>query len=313
MENALIKLDNVHRLHRLTKCDISPSGEYVVLGDSRGWVSSYNLTGPELQLNVGTDETSPITGIGIDAVDLSFYSAAQDGTVFHKRLPGGGVSFPVNDPVDLKGPGGPSALNVMALSPDRKKMAFCLGGRVYVWDGLGASLPQEVGRGSLTILNLSWHPDSKHLITSDGRWDCIMWDTSSRTEIRRYRGPKWGAISDIDVSPDGQKLLVTYGGNYPREFDLDIENHIRQIDPVQYRVLAARYGAEGNSLALSVLGRQQGAFLVTDLSFNIRSELTHRNNPIEDFAFARGGELILVAGGDGVGYIYDYQQLRRGT
>jgi Tol biopolymer transport system component len=116
-----------------------------------------------------------------------------------------------------------NGLQELALSPDGKKVAFTVRGKIFAASSHDGGNGQRVSAAGLVQQRPAWAPDSRRLAFADdreGRYHIYLFDFVSREERRLTMG----AENDLSPvwSPDGLSLAYVHGGN---------ELHVLSLDP----------------------------------------------------------------------------------
>ena len=116
-----------------------------------------------------------------------------------------------------------NGLQELALSPDGKKLAFTVRGKIFAASSHDGGNGQRVSAAGLVQQQPSWAPDSRRLAFADdhdGRYHIYLFDFVSREKRRLTTGVE-NDLSPV-WSPDGLSLAYVHGGN---------ELHVLSLDP----------------------------------------------------------------------------------
>ena len=116
-----------------------------------------------------------------------------------------------------------NGVQALALSPDGKKVAFTVRGKIFAASSKDGGNGQRVSTVGLVQQQPAWAPDSRRLAYSDdreGRFHIYLYDFISHVEHRLTTGTE----NDVTPvwSPDGKSLAYVHGGS---------ELHVLALDP----------------------------------------------------------------------------------
>ncbi len=134
-----------------------------------------------------------------------------------------------------------NGLQELALSPDGKKIAFTVRGRIFAASSHDGGNAQRVSAAGLVEQQPAWAPDSRRLAFSDdreGRYHLYLYDFVSHEERRLTAG----AENDITPvwSPDGKSLAYVRGGNELHVLSLDPKSAKSDVPPSDRTVAITR-------------------------------------------------------------------------
>lgn len=105
----------------------------------------------------------------------------------------------------------PSGARSLAISPDGRMLASCLGSMISLWDmesrQLAVTMP---ARRDVTFLAFS--PDGERLVTTNGDFDSYLdlWDVSTGRWLLALgeRGSRSQGVTPVEFSPDGRRIAA---------------------------------------------------------------------------------------------------------
>ncbi len=118
-----------------------------------------------------------------------------------------------------------NGLQELALSPDGKKVAFTVRGKIFAASSKDGGSGLRVSAAGIVQAQPAWAPDSRRLAYSDdreGRYHIYLYDFVSHDERRLTEG----AENDITPvwSPDAKSLAYVHGGNELHVLAIDAKN-----------------------------------------------------------------------------------------
>ncbi|MEO7039816.1 MAG: DPP IV N-terminal domain-containing protein [Gemmatimonadaceae bacterium] len=135
-----------------------------------------------------------------------------------------------------------SGLQELALSPDGKKVAFAVRGKIFAASSKDGGSGQRVSSAGLVQAQPAWAPDSRRLAYSDdreGRYHIYLYDFVSHDERRLTVGTE----NDITPvwSPDGKSLAYVHGGDELHVLAIDGNSSNRDVANADRIVARGRF------------------------------------------------------------------------
>jgi WD40 repeat protein len=140
----------------------------------------------------------------------------------------------------------PASANVVAFSPDGKRLATGSGPGVELWDLAGrrkvGSFPLEKAARSL-----AFSPDGKTLAGADGSDGPVrLWEVASGKELGVQPGHRQGAVGAL--SPDGQRLLTGSLDGTLRLWDVDSGRQLALLAQLPHPVYQLAFSPDGGTV-----------------------------------------------------------------
>lgn len=195
----------------------------------------------------------------------------------------------------------PTHGNRIAISPDGNRLVADSKYGLSIWELSSGILKQQLSDGHTIYNNLSWSPDSKHIVASSDDLGVEVWDSEAGLLLKNLN-PVTGSITSLDWLPNG-KAIVRGTDN----------GDISLIDSASGNLLQTFVGdAFQNSFAVSPDGEWLAikSYVFSDLNgdieiinlqdSNIRYRLpsSHQDGLISD-SFSQDGDYLVTSGYEG--------------
>jgi WD40 repeat protein len=145
-------------------------------------------------------------------------------------------------------------VQVVAFSPDGNYLASGSDdGRLLLWDPQSGKLLRSLYESSGWIWSVTFSPDGHSLIAGFNlEFKYRVWETQSWTLINTFDGDQ---ASDIDISPDGRKLVsASDGWHEVNLWDLSTGSHIFTLKGHPSWIWAVAFSPDGKTVASGGIG-----------------------------------------------------------
>lgn len=174
--------------------------------------------------------------------DLSAYSANDNKYLYAFGTSAGTLRSKVYVGSDVRS---------IAVSDDGKYVAAgTSSGTVFIID---ADTFQIVGscEMSAAVRGLKFIPNSVRFAASDEAGNIKVFDAVTHDAVMKVDNPDGASVSDIDVSPEGSKLVAVSSDNNARLFDLGSGRLVQLLDGFSQKTCTAEFSRDGNRIIVA--------------------------------------------------------------
>ena len=295
---------------RVRSVAFSPDGCRVLSGGDDGTLRLWDLSSGT-QVRVFKGHTDRVRSVAFSPDGCRVLSGGDDGTLRLWDLSTGAelhswrgdalevnsVMFSPNGHTALSG-GGDGILRLWDVS-NGAKLCACRSSVPLTYD-LGDYAFQHYS--PYAIISVAIHPNGRNAVSGGGGGMLWLWDLSSCTEVRAFKGYV-GSVTSVAFSPSGRGMLSGGSNGTLRLWDLSSGTQMRAFRGHIGGVNSVTFSADGRT-ALS--GGEDGMLRLWDLTN--RAELRALNGhtgEVTSVAFSPDGRTALSGGDDGILRLWD--------
>jgi WD40 repeat protein len=132
------------------------------------------------------------------------------------------------------------------LSPDGRRVAVALGGRLEVWDARSRRLERRLDFGQV-LDTARFSPDGRliALANADG---AQVWSTADWTPITRLFGGQGGPIWWVTISPDNRTLATSARDGTVRLWDIESEKPVGALPGTPGNTVIGLFAPDGDAV-----------------------------------------------------------------
>lgn len=200
---------------------------------------------------------------------------------------------------------GLGGMNSHEISPDGTRIAVLTQNKIYIIDALSFEPICEIEIGYSVPTIFTFHPDSKHIITTDFIGDILLWDTD--TGERKQTLFKAKDVERLEFNATADTLATVYRGGSTGIWNVETGTERQKLKSEinTNSIFCLAFAPKNYNFLLAIPDKRKAISIYDSVTGELKHTLKGHDSSVSSIAFSPDGRRLASASGDSSVFLWD--------